>query len=250
LPRQWVNDFLVFAKKVPSIPVLRSMNIKPLVDERNLLEKRVSWVALFTKAFSLVAREIPELRQAYMGRYLPKIYEHPFSVASIAVERDFRGQNAVMMGRIPAPENMSLTRLTGELHKFKHGDVQSVGSYRELLRMSRLPLLMRRFLWWFSLNVSGYVRSRQMGTFTVSVYAQLGAESLHPISPLTSLLNYGRISPSGAVDVRIIYDHRVMDGSTVARALGRLEEVLRTDMVAEVQALRLEATSRPLPIAG
>ena len=32
------------------------------------------------------------------------------------------------------------------------------------------------------------------------------------------------------LDVRIIYDHRVMDGSTVARALADLEEVLNHEL--------------------
>src|SRR5262249_24936945 len=163
-------------------------------EERERTQPRISWVALFTKAFAHVAREVPELRRAYMGRFLPKIYEHPVSVASVAVERDFRGEKAVMFGRIPAPENQTLIQLNDELHKFKPGDFQSVGSFREMLRLARLPMPIRRFAWWFGLNVSGYYRARQFGTFGISVYSGLGAESHHPISPLTSLLNYGRIS--------------------------------------------------------
>ena len=57
-----------------------------------------------------------------------------------------------------------------------------------------------------------------MGTFGVSVYSALGAESLHPLTPLTTALNYGVIQENGDVTVRVIYDHRVMDGATVARA--------------------------------
>jgi pyruvate/2-oxoglutarate dehydrogenase complex dihydrolipoamide acyltransferase (E2) component len=37
--------------------------------------------------------------------------------------------------------------------------------------------------------------------------------------------------------VRIIYDHRVMDGATVARALGRLEEILNSVILEEVRSL-------------
>ncbi len=46
------------------------------------------------------------------------------------------------------------------------------------------------------------------------------------------------IDADGQVDVRVIYDHRVMDGATVARALGRVEHVLQTDIVAELHDLR------------
>ena len=74
-----------------------------------------------------------------------------------------------------------------------------------------------------------------MGTFGVSVYSGLGAESLHPISPLTTTLNYGTVEKDGAVTVRVVYDHRVVDGATVARALACLEEVLNQEIVAELE---------------
>ena len=74
-----------------------------------------------------------------------------------------------------------------------------------------------------------------MGTFGVSVYAGLGAEGLHPLSPLTSTLNYGVIQADGTVSVRITYDHRVVDGARVARALGRLETILNREIVAELE---------------
>ena len=34
------------------------------------------------------------------------------------------------------------------------------------------------------------------------------------------------IAEDGAVDVRVVYDHRVLDGATVARALEDLEGIL------------------------
>jgi hypothetical protein len=96
-----------------------------------------------------------------------------------------------------------------------------------------LPRPLRRALWWVGLNW-GRQRANYFGTFGLSVYSALKAESLHPLSPVTTLLNYGPISPGGDVDVRIIYDHRVMDGATVARVLGRLEEILNTVIVEEL----------------
>ena len=73
-----------------------------------------------------------------------------------------------------------------------------------------------------------------MGTFGLSVYSSHGAESLHPLSPLTTTLNYGVIREDGTVPVRIVYDHRVMDGATVARALALLEQTLNQDIRAEL----------------
>ncbi len=104
--------------------------------------------------------------------------------------------------------------------------IERIGTFRRTLRVARLPRPLRRLLWWIGLNYSGYKRARNWGTFGVSVYSSLGAESLHPLSPLTTALNYGVIAPDGSVDVRITYDHRVMDGSSVARALMELEKIL------------------------
>src|SRR5205085_3878235 len=104
--------------------------------------------------------------------------------------------------------------------------VEMIGTFRRALRISRLPRPVRRALWWYALNSSGYKRARNLGTFGVSVYSGLGAEGLHPLSPLTTTLNYGVIAEDGTVDVRVVYDHRVLDGATVARALEDLEGIL------------------------
>ena len=90
-------------------------------------------------------------------------------------------------------------------------------------------------LWWLGLNV-GRQRGNYFGTFTVTVYSGLGAESLHPLSPTTTTLTYGVIPHDGVVDVRLVYDHRVMDGATVARALEALEAELTSDGLAELRA--------------
>ena len=89
---------------------------------------------------------------------------------------------------------------------------------------------MRRLFWWVTLNVSGYKRCKRFGTFGLTSYGNLGAENLHPISPLTTTLTYGPIDPAtGRVVVKLIYDHRVLDGAYIARRLRDIEEVLKTD---------------------
>ena len=59
--------------------------------------------------------------------------------------------------------------------------------------------------------------------------ASLGA-GRHILSPLTTTINYGTLEPDGTLDVRLTYDHRVLDGATVARALAALEEVLHDEI--------------------
>ena len=50
-------------------------------------------------------------------------------------------------------------------------------------------------------------------------------------------LTYGIIGRDGRVPVRLIYDHRVLDGATVARALAKLEETLNGASVQELQSM-------------
>src|SRR5262249_38733374 len=203
--------------------------------------RRVSWCTLFTKAYGLVAADFPQLRRAYLPLPWPHFYEHPESVASVAVERDYRGESAVFFAHLRAPENQALADLDAHLRRFKEGPVESHGLFRRALRVSRLPRPLRRLLWWVGLNSSGHKRAQRMGTFGVSVYSALGAESFSHLSPLTTSLSYGVIGPDGRVAVRVAYDHRVMDGATVARALAAVEDVLNREILAEVKAPRARA---------
>jgi hypothetical protein len=237
LPRRFVCDLVHFAGKVPTVPVQRSMNLAALVAARLAARPRPSWCAVFTKAYGVVADTCPELRRAYLCFPYAHLYEHPINVASVAIERRFGNEDAVFFATLRCPEKQSLTEIDAQLHGWKKRPVESVPSFRRALLVSRLPWPLRRLVWWLGLNLSGRKRAHYLGTFGVSVYAGLGAASLHPLSPLTTALNYGVIDKSGAVDVRLIYDHRVLDGATVARALGELERVLNGEVLAELRRL-------------
>ena len=226
LPRRFIGDLLHFAQKVPTVPVQRRMNIAPLMAARNQAFPRPSWCSLFTKAYAMVAADRPELRRAYLSIPWPHLYEHPSSIASVAIERRWQNEDAVFFVQVRNPEDHTPQQLDDYLQECKIKPVEKIGTFRRTLRVARLPRILRRFLWWLGLNLTGYKRARNWGTFGVSVYSGLGAESLHPLSPLTTALNYGVIADDGAVDVRIIYDHRVMDGSSVARALAEMEQIL------------------------
>jgi hypothetical protein len=238
VPRRLICDLLAFAKAVPSVPVQRQMSIPNLAALRARLARTPDlpgWCAIFTKAFGIMASRFPELRRAYLPFPWPHLYEHPCSMASLAIERQYRGENAVFWGQVRAPERQSLRHIQAYLHRLKTAPIESIGLFRRALLVGRLPWPLRRLAWWIGLNSSGAKRAKRMGTFGVSVYSGLGAESLHPISPLTATLNYGIVQADGTVPVRLIYDHRVVDGATVARALLCLESVLNREIFAELE---------------
>jgi hypothetical protein len=242
LPRQLICDYLHFARKIPTVPVQRRMRLGEVVAARAATGLRPSWCALFTKAYGFVTAATPALRRAYMSFPRPHLYEHPINVASVAVERKFGAEDAVFFGHIRQPETLSLADIDLRLRRFKDEPMESIGDFRRILLMNRFPRPLRRLLWWIGLNVWGRKRAAFMGTSGITVYAGLGAASLHPLSLLTTTLNYGVIEPDGTVDVRLIYDHRVLDGATVARALAELERVLTHEILAELRYLpRAEA---------
>lgn len=238
--RRITCDYLKVAKAIPTIPVQRRMHLADVVAARNVLPDRPSWVALFTKAYGRVAAKYPELRRAFVKFPWARLYEYPLSIANIAIEREYRGEKGVFLARIKDPARLSLLQIHELLRTWKDIPIEENKEFRRVLWMSRIPWPIRPILWWFGLNI-GRQRGNFFGTFTVSVYSGLGAESLHPLTPTATTLNYGIIEPDGSVNVRIIYDHRVMDGATVARVLEDLECEMRGDILAELK-IRLETT--------
>jgi hypothetical protein len=236
VPRRMVIDLLYFARAIPTVPVQKRMALGPLMAARAACTERPRWTAMFTKGYALMAREFPEFRRAYVKLPWHHLYEYPQSNATIIVEREYRGEAGLFSISIKEPARQSLREIGQQLEYGSTAPVESIKDFRRTMTFARLPKPIRRALWWICLNW-GRQRGNYFGTFGVSVYSALNAESLHPLSPLTTLLNYGVMSSDGVLDVRIIYDHRVMNGATVARALARLEEILNSVILEEVRSL-------------
>jgi hypothetical protein len=248
--RRLVIDLLYFGAATPTIPVQRQMCLAKLVAARAACPDRPRWTGIFVKAYALVAREFPVLRRAYIEIPWPHLYEYAESHACIMVERVFRDEPCVFATVIRDPASRSLTELGKRLHRAWNTPISEIREFRLALMTGyaacHLPRPVRRLWTWLTLNIAR-VRAQVFGTFLLPVYSAYGAESLHPISPITTALNYGVIADDGTVNVRIIYDHRVMDGAMVARALARLEVILNTVIVEELMQIARRAEERRLP---
>jgi pyruvate/2-oxoglutarate dehydrogenase complex dihydrolipoamide acyltransferase (E2) component len=232
--RQFVADMLHFAQKVPLVPVQRTMDLRPVLDARRKAAPRPSWTAIFVKALGLTAQQFPELRRAWLDWPRPRLYEHPVTICAVAVERHWEGEPVVLAGLVRAPEQQGLGDIHAYLERLKEAPVPSIGYFRRALFTSRLPRPIRYFLWWSTLNWSGYKRAKRLGTCLVSSYGKYGVEQLRPLSPLTALLTFGPVDEQGKVHVRLVYDHRVTDGAQIARALRTMEELLNTVLTSEL----------------
>jgi hypothetical protein len=244
LPRRFICDLMHASRAVPLIAMERRMDLAALLAARSRLDRPPAWSLLLAKAFAVVARTRPELRRAYLPLPRPHFWEADESVAAVAFERDFGGEPAVFFGMLKAPDRQPLAETAARLREWKTKPLAELRHCRRLLRTSRLPQFARRFLWWCATSWSGRLKARNFGTFGVSLTGAAGATAVTLRSPLSANVNTGVIRPDGSLDVRLHFDHRVLDGVPAARALGEMEEVLRTEIVAE---LRATADAPPAP---
>jgi hypothetical protein len=102
-------------------------------------------------------------------------------------------------------------------------------------RTSKFPRPIRALIWNYGLYLSGYCKAKNFGTFSVSSVSQSNANTINLLTPLTSALNYGPISTTGDCTIRLTFDHRVMDGLTVAKVLSFIEESINSSIWEELK---------------
>jgi hypothetical protein len=236
--RRLVVDLMHFSRQVPAVTVERRMDLAALAAARQRCAPRPSWAILFAKAFALVARAHPELRRSYLAFPRARFYEHPYSTVALNVERQLPNEAIVVQCLIRRPDNRSLPELDSIVRHYQVEPLERLRWYQRAVAMSRVPWPIRPLVWWGTLNLLGRRRCHNFGTFGVSSVASQGAGILHLIPVLTSMLHYGLLDEAGRLDMRLTWDHRVMDGGAAARILVALERALQDVLLAEVTRLR------------
>jgi hypothetical protein len=165
------------------------------------------------------------------------LYEHPHSVASIVVEREWKGNAAVFFDRIYQPEEQSLREIDSHFHIMKRVSVEVLGSYRHMIRIASYPLPLRRLLWHIALKGSGRMRTKYFGTFSINSVGGRYGQPTQSMTLQSMSWFYGRIRPDGSMPLHCFFDHRVIDGASVARMVSEIERTLNHDIVAELHAL-------------
>ena len=115
-----------------------------------------------------------------------------------------------------APDKQPIGTLEGYLRYFKESPLDEISEYWLGMFVSRFWRPLRRSLWWFALNVSGDIRARVFGTFSLSVYSglcgRIAASDLadYELAELRDDRRRTDMSTCGS-----LYDHRVLDGAFV-----------------------------------
>jgi hypothetical protein len=249
LRRRLICDLMHAAMGVPFVSLSRPLNIRPLLEARAVQGAPVGWAAIFVKAFALVARDEPILRTVYAKWPWPTLYELPRSVASVAIARVEDGEECVMPERIAAPEALTLAEIDAQIRHAKNAPIQDVPMFRKIMLATRLPLPLRRLSWLIGLNF-GRQRANWFGSFSVTSVAAYGGGELHAITPGPFIVSYGLVEPDQSIHVVIRWDHRVTDAAPIARVLTRLEQVLNTEIAAELRASRPPAEPMAIRAMG
>lgn len=222
--RRLTWDVLHFHKSVPLCSHDRIMSLQPVVEARRAAPQRISWPAVFLKAYGLVAAEVPELRQTWYRWPIAHIYQHPQSIGILTVQRQYKGMPWLFWGRVPHPETQDLHAIQQLIDQFKNAAPKTV--FKQEIRLAGLPSMIRRLFWRWNIHIAKAQRAQKLGTFFLSTLSGLGAEIQQPPSIQTGCLTYGPIGPSGECRITLAYDHRVMDGAQVADILRQLEYIL------------------------
>lgn len=251
LHRRWMHDIIHSGKKAHVMGCSWRINVAPLVAARGSRLPPAGWTAIWLKTMALVGRRRPELRTLYMPLPWARLYVHPDMVCTVAIERTWQDAAAVFFEQVAAPDRRSLGELDEMLRRLKQQPVESVGSFRRLIRYARLPILLRRLIWSLALGWSGPLRMRYFGSAALNPFP-VGGHVTQSAMPVSCMLYFGLIESNGDAHIQVFYDHRVMDGVEVYRIVRELEATLNRDIVAELKNGRAASRrgSAPLEVLG
>jgi hypothetical protein len=240
LPRRLVADLMHASIRIPFVSLSRRLDIRQLIEARAVAAQRPGWAAIFVKAFALVAKGEPVLRTLYVKWPWPGFYELPRSVAMVAIARVEDGEDCILPQKITAADTLPLAEVDAQIRFAKDAPIDEVPAFRKILRATSLPLPLRRLIWQIGLNF-GRQRANYFGSFGLTSVAAYGGGELHALSPGPFILSYDVVEPDQTIDVVIRWDHRITDAALIAKTLTRLEQVLNTEIAAELRGNRQPA---------
>lgn len=231
-----MSDVVHFGKKSHVVAGNWTINLAAVAAARKLRHPPIGWGAIWVKAIALASRKWPELRTAYLPFPWPRLYLHPYPVATMVVEREWNGRPAVFFDQIKHPDLFSLAEIDIVLRGLRRRPIETVGGFRRLIRISRMPWIVRRPLWSFALQWSGALRSAYFGTYSVHSFPVRRAHVMQSTTPISFSLIYGLLDPDGDVLIQLLMDHRIVDGLTSHRIILAIETAMKEDIVAELTA--------------
>lgn len=237
LERKLVLDILRASRSVPALPLDRAITLGRVAMLRQQCLRRISWTAIFVKAFAQVSQQVPQLTHCYLSWPWAHLYQHPATVAMVTVHRRDAGAAAdrLVFCRIKSPQLLSLAQIQDRLDTTRHEPLERAFPDGRLL--DGFPWPLRRFVWHLMMHWWGDAKCAKLGTFSISSLAgQKVSNRNHPLI-LTSSLSFTALDEAGRSTVTLLCDHRVLDGYLGAECLQKLEAVLLGAICDELASL-------------
>lgn len=233
--RRLIADVMRYAIAVPGVPTERMMELSAVIAARNAVPYRPAWAGIFAKACALTALEYPELRRTYVKWPWPHLHEYADSIATITINREHNGEACVLPLLIAEPTSLPISLIAKMIDEFVQKPMTDIKAFRRAIAFGKLPGVLRRPMMWAGFNMPRW-RANYFGTFSVTSVSFKGAELLYVPTLTTSLLTFGVFGPDGRTPVRMVIDHRVMDGMEFAAILARLEAIMNGPILQELQS--------------
>lgn len=251
LSRRWMTDLFAACSSVPVAVGERTIRVGKAIAARRKMANPPGWGAIILKAYALAAAERRELRWIYLTVPRPHIYEHPRSVATVVMERRWQGEDCLFFDQIVAPETMPIMAIDAAVNGLRRAEIESIGGYRRLIRISKLPVFVRRPIWWAGLRASGRLHARYFGTFSINTIGLPRMIVLGTLTPITFSLTHTPLDAAGQIRVCGAFDHRVLDGMVAGRVGGEIEAMINDRLVPELLELAERQPARaPRPEQG
>jgi hypothetical protein len=237
LPRRMVCDFLKYSQSIPLAHGEWRLKIGALHEAVAAGWPKPNWQPIFLKAYAMVAAARPALRRSYVRYPWPRLYEHPENIASVAVSRRIDGEHGLLYYQIVSPEKVPLAEIDTRLKQARRLPLDQVPAFRRQLRLARLPWPVRSLACRLGMGWMGRQRVRLLGTFGMSVMASMGGATLATLVPWTTMMHYTPFLDDGSLMVRVLADHRVLDGLEASLVCRDMERLLNTTIADEVREM-------------
>jgi hypothetical protein len=236
LPGQrYLGDLAELAQRIPTGRVQRNCWLTAVAAARLRAVPRPGWEALFAKAMAFVATAHPELRQFSHPFFSQLLYEHPTTVAAVAVARPFDESLPFLWARLRSPELRGLSEMDYLLRRFKHEAGANVSQVARIQARCRWPRWVRRKAWWRDACLTARSRAKRLGTVAVASVGQHGGQWVDALYPTTTVLSYGTIGDDGYVDIELKFDARLITAVLAARILQDVERALTNEILRELR---------------
>ena len=141
--RAIVCDVLRYDRSVPTFAHDRTINVGTLIEARQRVNEqstRISWPAIWLKAYTLNAKRFPRLQQTWMNWPAPYLYAHPEHVGTLVVKRRFEDDDWLFWAQIYGLESKSLFEIQADIDRFQKAPVEEV--FHRQLWFSRQPAIL------------------------------------------------------------------------------------------------------------